>query len=229
MLNWEVNRYGNKNQSNNIEEKEVNMFNSIIIKTYLIIIIGLFLIGMFLPMIHIKKKGNDPHGTHEGASILTRMTPITIFSWLLYIILYIIYGNPLLHFLAIEILILEYFTIAGMVMIALGLLLDVWGTAALGSNFRIELPKEDTILITSGIYSIMRNPIVMGVYLLLLGSFFIIPTIISLIFILTNILTFNSKVRDEERFLSAQFGENYENYRKRVGKYLPFYTIKKKE
>ena len=64
------------------------MFSSIIIKTFLIIIIGLSLIGMFLPMIVIKKKGNDPHGTHEGASILTRMTPVTIFSWLSSLILF---------------------------------------------------------------------------------------------------------------------------------------------
>ena len=203
------------------------MFSSIIIKTFLIIIIGLSLIGMFLPMIVIKKKGNDPHGTHEGASILTRMTPLTIFSWLFYIILYIIYGTPLLHFLSVEFLITEKFTISGMVMIALGLLLDVWGTLALGTNFRIELPKEETLLITTGVYRLMRNPIVMGVYLLLFGSFLIIPTTFSLIFILTNILTFNSKVRDEERFLSAQFGEKYENYRRKVGRYLPFNIVKK--
>ena len=205
------------------------MFSSIIIKTFLIIIIGLFLIGMFSPMLVIKKKGNDPHGTHEGASILTRMTPVTILSWLFYIILYVIYGAPLLHFLAVEILISEIFTISGMVVITLGLIIDVWGTVALGTNFRIEFPKEETILITSGIYRLMRNPIVMGVYLLLFGSFLIIPTIISLIFIITNILTFNSKVLDEEKFLSAQFGEKYENYRISVGRYIPFSIIKKKK
>ncbi len=205
------------------------MFSSIIIKTFLIIIIGLFLIGMFLPMIVIKKKGNDPHGTHEGASILTRMTPVTIFSWLFYIILYVIYGTPLLHFLAFEVLISESFILSGMVVITLGLILDVWGTVALGTNFRIEFPKEETILITSGIYRLMRNPIVMGVYLLLFGTFLIIPTIFSLIFIIANILTFNSKVRDEEKFLSAQFGEKYRNYSIKVGRYLPFSIIKKRK
>lgn len=203
------------------------MFNSIIIKIFLIIIIGLFLIGMFSPMLVIKKKGNDPHGTHEGASILTRMTPITIFSWLLYIILYIILGTPLLHFLVIEVLISESFTISGMVVIMLGLILDVWGTVALGTNFRIELPREETTLVTSGIYRIMRNPIVVGVYLLLIGSFLIFPTFISLILIITNILAFNTKVGDEEKYLSAQFGEQYEIYRRRVGRYLPFSIIKK--
>ena len=74
----------------------------------------------------------------------------------------------------------------------------------------------------------MRNPIVMGVYLLVTGSFLIIPTIISLIFLIANILTFDSKVRDEEKFLAKRFGEKYKNYSTQVGRYLPFSIIKNK-
>lgn len=199
----------------------MNILKPIIIKTFFIIVIGLFLIGMFIPMVVIKKRGKDPHGSHLGASMLTRMTPLAIFSWLFYILIYIIYGSPLLHFLDIKVLISESAIITGIVFISIGLLLDIWGTVALGTNFRIELPKEETKLITSGIYRLMRNPIVLGVYLLLFGSFFIIPTIISLILILTNIITFDSKVKDEEKFLVNRFGENYEKYRKKVGRYLP--------
>ena len=106
--------------------------------------------------------------------------------------------------------------------------MDLWGTIALGINFRIELPKEDTTLITTGIYRLMRNPIVMGVYLLIFGSFLIIPTIISLIFLIANIITFDSKVRDEEKFLAKRFGEDLNIYIKKVGRYLPFSMRKNK-
>lgn len=204
------------------------MIEPIIIKIFFIIVVVLFLIGMMAPIFAIKKKGNDPHGTHEGASLLTRLTPLTIFTWLTYIIVFMINDVAILRFLAFEVLISDFFIVIGIIIIVLGLILDGWGTAALGTNFRIELPKEETTLITTGIYSLMRNPIVMGVYLLLLGSFLIIPTIISLIFLITNILTFDSKVRDEEKFLAKQFGEKYEKYKTRVGRYLPFNILKNK-
>ncbi len=204
------------------------MIEPIFIKSFFIIIVVLFLIGMFAPMVIIKKKGIDPHGIHEGASLLTRLTPITIFSWLIYIILFIINDSIILHFLAFEFLVLDVFIFSGIVIIFLGLILDIWGTAALGTNFRIELPKEETTLITIGIYRLMRNPIVMGVYLLIAGSFLIIPTTISFILLIANIIAFDSKVRDEEKFLAKRFGEKFEKYSKKVGRYLPFSIIKNK-
>jgi len=183
---------------------------------------------MFAPMVKIKKKGNDPHITHNGASLLTRLTPIAIFPWVIYIILFIIDNAIILQFLAFKLLISDYWIILGIIIIFFGLLLDFLGTAALGSNFRIDLPKEETTLITTGIYRLMRNPIVIGVYLLVFGSFLIIPTMISLIFLIANIITFNSKVRNEERFLAIRFGEEFEKYSKKVGRYTPFSLRKNK-
>jgi len=177
-------------------------------------------------MIVIKKKGKDPHGTHEGTLLLTRLTPFTIFTWLIFTILFIINDVVILRFLALEVFISDFFIIIGIIIIILGLILDGWGTIALGTNFRIELPKEEISLITTGVYRLMRNPIVMGIYLLLFGSFLIIPTIISLIFLIANVLTFDSKIRDEEKFLTKRFGEEYKKYRRKVGRYLPF-SIKK--
>ncbi|MFX1316171.1 MAG: methyltransferase family protein [Promethearchaeota archaeon] len=179
-------------------------------------------------MVLIKKKGKDPHGTHEGTSLLTRLTPFTIFTWLTFIIVFIINDLAILRFLPIEVLISDFFIIMGFIFTIIGVVLDGWGTIALGTNFRIELPKEDISLITNGIYRVMRNPIVMGVYLLLFGSFLIIPTILSFIFFIVNVLTFASKVRDEERFLAKRFGEDYKKYCAKVRRYLPFSIIKTK-
>ncbi len=204
------------------------MIEPIFIKSFFIIVVVLFLIGMFAPMVKIKKKGNDPHITHNGASLLTRLTPIAIFPWVIYIILFIIDNAIILQFLAFKLLISDYWIILGIIIIFFGLLLDFLGTAALGSNFRIDLPKEETTLITTGIYRLMRNPIVIGVYLLVFGSFLIIPTMISLIFLIANIITFNSKVRNEERFLAIRFGEEFEKYSKKVGRYTPFSLRKNK-
>ena len=112
--------------------------------------------------------------------------------------------------------------IIGMIIILVGFIFEIFGIIALGINFRVELPTDDTELITSGIYRIMRNPIVFGIFLLLIGSFLLIPTIIVLLICIFNIITFNSKVIDEEKFLLRRFGKTYENYLNRVGRYLPF-------
>jgi protein-S-isoprenylcysteine O-methyltransferase Ste14 len=202
---------------------------SFVIKIFFLIVILSFLAGMFVPMIIIKKKGYDPHGTHESVSFLTKLTPYTIFTWLTYFILYIILDEKILFFLGFDILISDFFVIMGFIIVSLGLLLDLWGTLSLGTNFRIELPKENISLITTGVYRLMRNPIVVGVYFLLLGSFLIIPTILSLVFLVTNILTFDSKVRDEERFLTKKFDNEYRDYREKVGRYLPFNIFKIRE
>lgn len=112
--------------------------------------------------------------------------------------------------------------ITGMISILIGFLFEILGIIALGINFRIELPTDETELITHGIYRTMRNPIVFGIYLLVIGSFLIIPTIIVLLICIFNIFTFNSKAIDEEKFLLRRFGEEYKNYTNIVGRYLPF-------
>ena len=170
----------------------------------------------------MKKRGGDPHGTHKGSTRLTQLSSVSIFLWLFFIISYIFFDDIisnlwLLTFLSNDILILF-----GMILIFFGFLFELFGIIALGINFRIELPTDETELITSGIYRIMRNPIVFGIFLLVIGTFFIIPTIIGLIICIFNILTFNSKAVDEEKFMVRRFGKKYENYRNKVGRYLPF-------
>jgi len=183
--------------------------------------IGIYIMGFLVPVMIIKKKGKDPHGTHEGSSILTRFSSISIGLWFLYLILFIIFGDLISSFLYIPIFNSDIFIIIGMILMSVSFIFELLATLYLGYNFRIELPKEDIELITSGIYRIMRNPIVFGLYLLILGSFFIIPTIINLLLFIINLITFNSKVKDEEKFLLKAFDEEYMHYKIRVGRYFP--------
>lgn len=195
---------------------------------FFIVCIILFLIGFLWPIIVVKKNGKDPHGTHEGSLLLTRLSSVSIFLWLGLIILYIFFNSFIEGLWRLNFLSNDISIIIGMIMISLGFLLEILGISTLGINFRIELPTDDTELITSGIYRIMRNPIVFGIFLLVIGSFLIIPTIIVLLICIFNILTFNSKAIDEEKFLLQAFGEDFKNYLNKVGRYLPFRISRKK-
>ena len=175
----------------------------------------------------MKKSGKNPHGTHEGSSLLTRFSSVSIFLWLGLIILYIFLDKLIESAWRIEFLSNDIIIITGMIIISIGFLFDLLGTIALGKNFRIELPTEETELITSGIYRLMRNPIILGIFFLVIGSFLIIPIVIVLFISIFNLFTFNSKAIDEEKFLLQRFGEEYKNYSNKVGRYLPI-TIRRK-
>ncbi len=198
------------------------MIDLLYIKIFLFLSIILYLIGFITPLILIHRKGKDPHGIHKGYSILAKFSAVTILIWLGSIIWYICSEEVFDDFWMFTFLSGDFFIIVGMLIVILGFMVEFMGVKTLGLNFRIEFPKEETDLVTSGIYSRMRNPIVLGVYLLLIGIFFIIPNAFMLIVSIANIVAFDGKARDEEKFLLTRFGKTYEEYKKKVGRYFTF-------
>ena len=196
------------------------MISTLVIRVFFLISLIVYLIGFISPLIIVKRSGKAPHGNNEGASILTKLSSISIVVWFLYIILFTLIGEPIRSFLLITFLNKDYMILMGMVLVAFSFVLEGLGTYRLRENFRIELPKDETELVTAGIYQVTRNPIVLEVFLLLTGSFFMLPTIISLMLNIINILTFHSKVKDEEKFLVNRFGSEYKEYKRKVGRYL---------
>lgn len=106
----------------------------------------------------------------------------------------------------------------------LSLALIVPGIAVLYSGFRslksqAFMPKK--FLIKKGIYSRIRNPIYLGLILIAYGCFFLTLSayVISYAAILNVAYLF--VIRAEEKELSARFGSNYEEYRKKVPSLIP--------
>ncbi len=191
------------------------------IKIYLISVIIVHLISFIAPLIIIRKKGNDPHGIHQGNSILARLTPVSYFLLIIFLVLYIFFDTIIEGFRTFQWLAIDSISIIGIIMVAIGSFIEIVATIRLGINFRIELPKEQTELVVSGIYRLMRNPIAFSLYLFVFGIFLMIPNLITLIIFIMNIITFNAKIRNEEKFLSERFGKDYEAYKMKVGRYFP--------
>jgi protein-S-isoprenylcysteine O-methyltransferase Ste14 len=172
----------------------------LIIKILLLIIIAFSLIGILIPMIYIKSKGIDPHGTHENSSVLTRFTSVSIILWVVYCLLFLVWDELMINTMGLNLFNIDLLIIIGMILVGIGFLIELLGIMNLGLNFRIELPKEETKLITTGIYRIIRNPIVLGLLLVIFGSVLIIPTFISILLFVFNVITFNAKIKDKEEF-----------------------------
>ena len=77
-------------------------------------------------------------------------------------------------------------------------------------------------LITTGIYRFVRHPLYFATILLFLGLFFLKPTALFLELFILVIIYLLIGSRLEETKLSAQFGSQYENYKKEVKGLIPF-------
>jgi len=83
--------------------------------------------------------------------------------------------------------------------------------------------EKDHELITSGAFSIVRHPIYFGGILAMLGfllSFRVI--LIPVILVSFNTWLLNIRMNYEETILTGEFGEKYEEYKKRTKKIIPF-------
>lgn len=110
----------------------------------------------------------------------------------------------------------------GLALLAPALALVVPGARALARRGTTLHPfGEPTALVTDGPYRYSRNPLYLGLALLLLGAaiflgsvtpFLVVPGFMAAIGV--------SFIRREEAALSATFGERYTEYRRRVRRWL---------
>lgn len=105
----------------------------------------------------------------------------------------------------------------------LGTLVCLLAIYELKSNFTIyAAPKATGALVTSGIYSLTRNPIYFGGLLMFLGwaLYFASPLAFLIVVVETFVLVL--KISLEERYLVAKFGQNYACYRLRTKALIPY-------
>jgi len=81
--------------------------------------------------------------------------------------------------------------------------------------------EEATALVTDGIFRFTRNPMYVGMFLMVFGAAFLMGSVGALIpwlmFVL--IIRFNF-VNGEERFMEATFGQQYLDYKSRVRRWI---------
>ena len=115
-----------------------------------------------------------------------------------------------------------YFWI-GACITAVGLLFSVWARRYLGSNWSQEVTvKQGHELMTSGPYALVRHPIYTGLLLAFLGSAVARGEWRGLLAVALVFGMLWSKLRLEEKWMGAQFGESYEAYSRRVSALVPY-------
>jgi protein-S-isoprenylcysteine O-methyltransferase Ste14 len=106
----------------------------------------------------------------------------------------------------------------------LGSLLSWTGSRALGRQWRIDAGlSSDHELIVAGPYRFVRHPIYTSMLCVLLATGIVVtPPLLFLAAIILFLVGTEIRVRIEDRLLASQFGETFEDYRRRVPAYIPF-------
>jgi len=192
----------------------------IILLVNICIAVGYFIISM----IALKISGIDPIGKKEktdnifGILAIIISTLILFGLWIIYII------NP-----DISLLLLSIKPLTGLVfikwiavsLITIATILEIVSGLTLGKSGRINSPTEKIKLIKTGIYGIIRNPIVFGLFLYGLGILLLNPNLLGLFMMIILVYGYNFKVNTEARRLKEMFGDEWNEYYKKVGKYFP--------
>ena len=106
--------------------------------------------------------------------------------------------------------------IAGAVLIAAS-------QSGMGRSWRVGVPQEkahvDT-LVTGGLHGVSRNPVYLGVMIFLFGALAAAPGPLSFGAVIISYIGLTLIIRQEERYLSDRFGKRYEDYKRRVRRWI---------
>ncbi|MDP5336974.1 MAG: isoprenylcysteine carboxylmethyltransferase family protein [Nodularia sp. (in: cyanobacteria)] len=112
--------------------------------------------------------------------------------------------------------------IAGILLIVVALTVKVWAFWTFRS-WRLY-PQVDLghQLVQSGPYSKVRHPLYFAFQLLYLGSFLLVPCLGFFLQFLANFFTHDYRCKIEESVLTEAFGNEYEEYKQRTSRLLPW-------
>jgi len=110
----------------------------------------------------------------------------------------------------------------GVFLFAAGGALRLWPVFVLGHRFSgLVAIQKGHALVTTGIYSRIRNPSYLGLLISSLGWALAFRSIIGIILVAALIPPLIARMTSEEKLLGAQFGAEYEAYRARTSRLIP--------
>ena len=114
--------------------------------------------------------------------------------------------------------------IIGFIIALAGELIRLWGVSWAGSETRTTGTVGGVFLVISGPFAYVRNPLYLGNILMYLGlgimSFALFPylQIVALLFFM---FQYNLIINEEEEYLRKTYGKAYEEYVKKVPRFIP--------
>jgi protein-S-isoprenylcysteine O-methyltransferase Ste14 len=128
-----------------------------------------------------------------------------------------------LHFTLPLLQIIKYpFNLIGILFLITGAGLNIWADQMMKKyNTTVKPDEKPTVLIETGVFKLSRNPMYLGMALLLLGAGFILGSVTSFVGVILFVAVMEMVfIPQEEKILQEQFGEEFKAYKKKVEKWL---------
>lgn len=110
----------------------------------------------------------------------------------------------------------------GVILYVLGGAIRIWPVFVLGNRFSgLVAIQPGHTLVTTGIYSVVRNPSYLGMLMLSLGWALAFRSGVGVLLAGLTLVPLIARIRSEEALLLSQFGEEYDAYRTRTWRLMP--------
>lgn len=111
--------------------------------------------------------------------------------------------------------------VTGIMLLLVALVWVLIAQPQMGDSWRIGIDTEvKTALVQQGLYRFSRNPIFLGMQVMLLGLLLVLPNAVMLTICVLGIVLIHIQVRLEEAHLTQLHGEAYRAYQERVRRWL---------
>ncbi|MBN1755489.1 isoprenylcysteine carboxylmethyltransferase family protein, partial [bacterium] len=167
------------------------------------------------------KDGGDHRGVSGGYSRGFILLPFSLLLSLWVVAHFIVIPESQNWYLCFGLFNFEIFDLVGLVILGVGAILQFSAIRAMGSRYRVLLPRQPQGLITFGVYKNIRHPIIFSLILMTLGIFMICPNLLTLFNLILVIYINNQIIKFEEEYLLAVYGERYEEYSVRASRFIP--------
>jgi protein-S-isoprenylcysteine O-methyltransferase Ste14 len=110
----------------------------------------------------------------------------------------------------------------GVIVFAVGGALRLWPVYVLGHRFSgLVAIQPGHALLTTGIYSVIRHPSYLGLFVNALGWALAFRSGVGVLLALSTLVPLVGRILAEERLLHSQFGSEYDAYRARTSRLIP--------
>ncbi len=163
-------------------------------------------------------------GGKKGPQLVVELLAFAgLVAWLVEIVLYSIHSEFRIFGSPLDTMLIDSNTarVIGVALVSAGLVIFVSAFVSFGDSWRIGFDlKTPGALVTTGIFRFSRNPIYLFLDLWFVGIFLLNGTLIFLIFATLTIPVIHWQIFQEEKFLAQLFGQPYQDYRRKTGRYV---------
>lgn len=105
----------------------------------------------------------------------------------------------------------------GLVLLHLSMLWIFIAQLQMGTSWRIGIDeKHKTEFVQTGLFSVSRNPIFLGMIFAIFAAFLVLPNILTFFIAFAGYIVIQLQIRLEEEFLQKQFGAAYVRYKQKT-------------